>query len=235
MDLSLLPIKGTAMKTFNDYSELEKANLTEVEVQTLLKYELMDLGIIAPQKPELLPEEDPVLEEKVYYRPSLKDYSSLDCVFATSKEAEQFMSLKPLIFDHGYPSYRNNVAEPEEVKIEAIKAISKVDYESSKGLIEGAASNKTRNKEATQKYEDDMQAASNATNFIWTEWTQCRNKKSEAERLIGVYDQYLEDCDGDKKIALRFLGKAFSQDEIKDAYDLLEIACPIAEVEEVEI
>lgn len=220
------------MKTFHDYTDLEKANLTEEEVENLLKYELMEHGIVAPQKPELLPEEGPEIEEKVYYRPSLKNYSSLDCVFATAKEAEQFMSLKPLILDSGYPSYRNNIAEPEEVKIEAIKAISKVDYEALKGLIEGAASNKTRNKEATQKYEDDMQAASKATNHIWTEWTECRNKKSEAERLVDVYDQYLEDCDGDEKIALRFLGKAFSQNEIKDAYKFLGDACPIVDEEE---
>lgn len=220
------------MKTFQDYTDLEKANLTEEEVEKLLKYELMELGVVAPQKPELLPEDEPEFEERIYYRPSLKSYSGLDCVFETAKEAEQFMNLKPLIFSTEYPSYRNTFADPEEIRVEAVKVISKSDYESSKGLIEGAASNKTKNKEAAEKYEEALQSVSAATNHIWTEWAECRNKKSEAERLTGIYDQYVEDCDGDEKIALKFLRKAFSDSEIKDAYGFLGNACPIIDVEE---
>lgn len=41
VDLSLLPIKETAMKTFHDYTDLQKANLDESEVESLLKYELV--------------------------------------------------------------------------------------------------------------------------------------------------------------------------------------------------
>lgn len=220
------------MKTFHDYADLEKANLTEEEVEGLLKYELMEQGIVTPQPPTPLPEDEPELEEKTYYRPSLKSYSGLDCVFATAAEAEKFMALNPLILDSGYPSYRNNVEVPTEPKVEIVKAISKSDYESAKGQIEGAAENKRKNKEAQEAYEEKLSAASASTNHIWTEWAEARSKKQVSQQMVDVYAQYLIDCDGNEEIALRFLGKAYSQNEIKDAYTFLEMDCPILEASE---
>tara|TARA_R110000824_G_scaffold526_3_gene3327 strand:+ start:1861 stop:2550 length:690 start_codon:yes stop_codon:yes gene_type:complete len=220
------------MKTFESYTDLEKANLTKEEVEALLKYELMELGIISPQPPILLPEEGPDLKEKTYYQPSLKPYSSLDLAFATAKEAEAFMNLKPLILDSGYPSYQKNVATPEEPKVEIVKAICKADYDSSKALSEAATRNKDANKAATDKYQQKLTDASAATQHIWDEWFECGRTKTASQQLVSTHDQYFADCDENDEIALRFLGKAYSQNEIKDAYKFLGLFCPIQEVSE---
>jgi len=215
------------MKTFNDYTDLEKANLTEEEVEGLLKFELMEQGVVAPIKPELLPEDEPEIEEKVYYRPSLKSYSGLDCAFATAKEAEAFLALSPLIFDEGYPTYRKNVQKPEEVKVEAVKVITKADYDSAQAAIQKAADNKSRNKERTEKYEEETQKVSEATLHIWTAWAVCKAKKIQSQQVVDLYAQYVKDCDGNVQIALRFLGKAYSSTEIENAYGFLELPYPL--------
>jgi hypothetical protein len=220
------------MKTFQDHTDLEKANLTEEEVEGLLKYELMELGIVSPQPPTPLPDTGPELEEKVYYQPYLKSYSGLDCVFATAKEAEAFLAMNPLILDTGYPSYQNNVEDPTEFKVETIKAISKSDYESSKGLVEAASKNKKANKEAQEAYEAELSEASSAVGHIWDEWSECRKKKTKSQQIVDTYNQYLVDCDDNTEIALRFLGKAYSQNEIKDAYAFLEMISPFALTQE---
>jgi len=215
------------MKTFNDYSELEKANLTEVEVQALLKYELMELGIVKPSEPELLPEDEaPVLQSKVYYQPYLKSYSGLCCAFATAKEAEAFLKLNPLILESEYPSYVSTVESPKETKVESVQAISKADFSKSESQLNKAKKNKEKNETATNSYNEEVKKSNDATSYVWDEWMECGRKKKNAEKVLELYDQYLEDCEGNEEIAVRFLGKVYSVNEIRNAYEFLEQKTP---------
>jgi hypothetical protein len=98
---------GGKVKTYWDFTEQERAEMTAETVTALLDVELMEKGVRKPKPPELkLVPESPLGPRKKFYTLSGNGkYGTdvtFDLAFPTIEQAQKFMELSPVNRDYDY-------------------------------------------------------------------------------------------------------------------------------------
>ena len=109
------------MNRYWDLTNKQRSLLTYDQVKALLEVELMEKGVLAVPKPELITTEPVALIKETYYVPHYKgEYSdqAMPFAFRSAEDCERFFEMDPLIvmskWDLGKQEY---VATPKEMKI----------------------------------------------------------------------------------------------------------------------
>lgn len=205
------------MKTYWDHSEKERAELSREDVQSLLKFELMEKGVVAPSDPEYLPETAPELPTTTMYRVKC-GYSSGDLLFATADNAAQAIALSAGWTKTEYLAGTHlQTVDYSELEISTCELNSAADIAKHRSALEEAASNKAANKKARDAFNAECNAVEEVTSHVWEDWHEMRAKLARLTSVNETLDEYLEMCDGNESLAKEFLAKAFAAETIAEA------------------
>ena len=212
------------MKTYFEYEELERANMKEDFVRSLLDAELMVTGVLKVDAPvyRTVPEL-PVLHKEKYFKVH-------NIYFKTVEQAQKFIELDPL--DDAYLSsvgYDRRYAKPYgsseyskealSIKQEELLIESEITQHARLlGEIRGASefNNKLR-----QDFDKASSAMDKVLNGVWEDWGDLQSKKNELASVANTFDSYVKTAGGDIKTASQFVLKVLSPDKLKMASEWL--------------
>lgn len=211
------------MKRYFDHTEKERSEMTAETVESLMARELMEAGIVKPEKPVL--EEVPTFEttKTRYYRVKSGDYCHTlsGIAFLTLQDAEAFTKLGVVSRDSGYGSSVEYVKPFAKLSIEPEEACSQEEFIRVKEIAEKAKAIKAANDKAVAAYNAECKASIEVTDGVWTDWRECRAKAQRIQRIYATYEEYYRMCDSNESVASRFLAKSFSIEQLKEADEWL--------------
>ena len=217
------------MKRYAEFTKLERANMSREEVKDLLKYELMDAGIVSVEKPPESTAKKPEIPTTTFYQPVLTaGYErSIDILFRSSSEAEEFLELCPLYMEYNYNSGNNVFIEPTHTTVRTVECVSKKQKEAMEPELKAYEEQIAEEKRLTKEYDDYVKLSEGAVSHIWEDWHKKREALSCSMKITENWVEYVDTCNGDEDIAMKFFLKAYSRSEIEEAFSFLELVPPI--------
>lgn len=195
----------STMKTYWDYSDKERSELTSEQVTALLDVELMTAGVLKPVAPVLeeVPSNPVGPRQKFYGIEAVGKYGSsahIGIVFSTIEDAERFIALSPCIREYDYEvgtefTYVTRLSDAK-IAVEDLYSITQINE---------FRSALKRRKSASE------------SNGVWDDWHQHRSFSDEMHRVVSTFKEYLSLTKGDPNLALTFLEKALTHDTVNQA------------------
>ena len=78
-------------------------------------------------------------------------------------------------------------------------------------------------------YQNYLNARAEVLDPVWEDWRDMQSILANSQQLLSVFSDYVDTCDGDEELALKFLKKAYTDKAIQDAFEFLELLCPLME------
>lgn len=212
------------MKTYWDYSERERSELTNEQVESLLTVELMEKGVVRVDHPVLEPVDDVELSKEKYFS-VLADAQwrdeAFDCLFDTIEQAEAFIALKPRKKNHDYSlgAKYDTCQVATGLKIAPVQLCRPEDVANVAIRLKNAASVKKANETALSEYNEKIKKVNEATQGVWDDFRRCRNLSRDHKKILDTFAEYVATCDGDETTAMKFLLKAYDSIAIRDAFE----------------
>ena len=214
------------MKTYDDYTEIERANLTAEQVENLLKYELMKRGILMPQQPVLESVPETVVLEKTTAYQIMVGSSTIHALFETSEKALDAARLMCGYADTEYPgSYRDPVTilKDGDARAIAVQVVDQATYAKHQSALRARSLVIDRNEKTIEEFRKASKQMDEAVEWVWNDWREKCAQKWQAEKVQRTFAEYLQMCEGNAQLASRFLDKVFSAEEIADAKLFVQI------------
>lgn len=215
------------MNRYWDLSEKQRAELSQEEVAAFLTVELMEKGVVKVEEPEYLPVEEIPGPDLVVYR--LKaGWRKSEIAYLSAEEAANASKNAVVLADH-YASGNttNHVSEDKEIEIEPQKVYSLDSFTRNKVMIDRNKAAEASNKQLRDDYATAIRAQDDAMNGLWDDWNECRGKDRVNKRVVETYNQYLKNCKGQADIAFVFLSKAYTVEQIREAFAWCGIPSPV--------
>lgn len=212
------------MKTYWDFSEKERSELTQEQVSALLDVELMQHGVLKPVAPVLKPvPTNPAGAKKQFFTVNAKGkYGSNECLkvcFHDVESAQKFIELRPVLQDYDYevgsdfeyaiPLSDANIETVELYDINQINAF-RSELKRRKALSE-------ENERLTSEFKKACDKSEKVTDGVWSNWYQCCAVKQKLEGIVSTFNDYTRLTEGDQNLALTFLKKLHAQEDIESA------------------
>lgn len=214
------------MKEYWEYTEQERARMTDEQVISLLDVELMTKGVLKPTPPTLkeIPA-NPIGERVKYFGIAAKgkygQNEHLGVCFDSLEAAEKFIALKRIVRDYEYEvgsDYKyakmidSAVIEPEQLyTLDQINGVRSV-LKQRKALTE-------ENEKALREFNEASAKSEKITDGVWKDYYQLHAEMERLQGVITTYKDYLKLTSGDESLAVKFLGKAHSAPTIFAAMD----------------
>jgi hypothetical protein len=203
------------MDTYFDLSEKQRSQLTEEQVSAFCDVALMTAGIIKPVQPERLVDVagDVDLDtETVWITGGI--------LFRSQEDALAFLKLSPMKEEYDFGvGYEYKYAELIN-ELPAAKAVyRKSALDAAKKVLSQRSAKKEAIKKQIEEYNAQCKKANDATSNIWQDWTACRDMARAYQRVRDTFDQYVGMTAGDKSLALKFLRKAHTSEDIAGAIE----------------
>lgn len=207
------------MRTMFDLADREIASLSEDDVKRYCDIQLMTDGVVQPVKPKdpgaLV---SPRLPPKTYWGIEFKWRDII--VFEDPESAKTFLALNPsrITYDHNIGD-EYKYAEPIEQSIQNIQLYNYDDMMAVKNKLVQWKADKTVFEQESKVYSEAIKQITETTAPVWKKWHECRRKLSHYQTIIRSLNEYLSLCNGDRDIAMNFLKKAFTEEEIATAFE----------------
>lgn len=201
------------MKTYWDYTEKERSELTEEGVKELLKFELMMKGVAAAKPPTLHPLK-PIEVERVTV------YEVDDVYFSTIEEAQKFIELKPMKRDYIWEvssADEFRYAAPFDNTIKCTTLARQGSVVECKKIIQKNEATKKINSKLEEDYKKLVVENDKVTQGVWEDWLECQDKGRRYEKICKTLDDYEEMTEGNQPLALEFLNKIYLMGDIEAA------------------
>lgn len=206
------------MKTYWDYSNKERSELTEERVTELLDYELMALGVLKP-KPPVLEEIDPVkLETRRLYKIKHGSGHDFDVLFARAEDALAVAGMEIYRDAYDYQTARSCAESATGCSVEAVDVADQAAKMALTQALVSERAKKQRNEKLTSDFNTAVEKCKQSCKAIWEDWHNCRSEAFDNQRVIDTFDEYKRMTDGSDALAMKFLRKAFPDGQIADAF-----------------
>ena len=222
------------MKSYKEHSQLERANMTSDDVESLLKIELMGAGIVEvpkPTKPVPPPKFEPALEGLVFQPTIHAGYErSLDFAFLNEEDSVAFAKMQIVKITEDYDVKLKTVEITEgQTKISIVSVVSEEMLKQAKKAKKECSVDLTSYNSARYKHDEYLVDRDAVLDPVWEDWRDMRSIHMKSQQLLSVFNEYVDTCDGDEELAMKFLKKAYTDKAIQEAYEFLEMDCPIHE------
>lgn len=206
------------MKTYWDYSDKERSEMTEEFIKTLLDAELMTKGVLKVDPPSLRAVK--VLPELT----KIKYYKCVGVIFETAEQASKFLELFPMSENYNYQiGYDYKYAEPMDGKgIDAVFLYKKEELMATQKSIKEIEEAKEHNRKEESMFNLNSKAMSDVLNGVWEDWYRCQAVARERKKVVDTFEDYKKVA-GDESLALEFLKKVFPLDIISESFKWFEI------------
>lgn len=212
------------MQTYWDHKEQERAAMTREEVERFLDAELMTKGVlkVAPPILDEVPEV-PKAPITTFYRLSREGSSHLwgayrdlaSYAFATIGDAEKFVAMKVQeIKESGGITYVEPLAK---LAIGPVECVTTQDYLNIKSANDAAQAIRESNNQAEAKYTEASKKTQECLQGVWQDWAECREAQAAHQKVLDTLEEYKKMA-GDEETAVKFLRKAFTNEEITKAF-----------------
>jgi ribosomal protein L12E/L44/L45/RPP1/RPP2 len=206
------------MKTYWDYTEKERSEMTEEQVKGFLDCELMSKGILKPAPIVLETVEQIDLPTVTCYR--LKhDWREIGPLFAKHEDALAASRMELLIDDSDYQTVKSFVAPMTGVSVIEVALPPMSCKATAFAALSAAKQRKKRNDNAQAEFDKATKEAEKATSEVWDDWYSCHSMASGHRKIIDTMAEYTKLTGGDENLASTFLAKAFSEDRIREAFE----------------
>lgn len=212
------------MQTYWDYTEQERAVLTEEEVKSLLDVELMTKGVKKPVAPTLAEvPKSPVGERRKYYGLVGKGKYGTDehfsVCFDSIDRAEAFLALQPLRRDYDYEvGHEFEYAVPvTDAKIDLVPLYALDQINEFRSELKNRKAKTEANNKALSEFTKASEKAENVTKGVWEDWFRQRETHATLKGIVDTYQEYLRLTENNSDLALTFLGKAHRLEHIEEA------------------
>lgn len=198
------------MKTYWDYNDLEKMNMTSTDVEGLLDIELMSKGVMKATPPNLQPLKDlPPLE-----RPEFFEVNGI--IFPTLDQAEKFIDLNPLkeAYDYYGAGYEYKYTRPCDAKIEKIKLYNESEVKIHANIFKSNKVAEEFNEKEEKRFQEESSAIASTVEPVWQDWREKQSTRYKLEKINETYRDYLKMTNNDAQMAYNFLNKIYSAHEI---------------------
>lgn len=227
------------MKTYWDYSDIERAAFTDAQVTALLDVEMMEKGVLKPKPPqlEIINTPDNLGGKQQFFGVTGKGkYGSdetYDIVFASAELAQRFLELKPLKQDYDYEVGSDfKFAMPiSEASIKTVDLFEQETIMVAKSSLKKNKAGRDSNERLTSAYNKACTEANKVTNKVWEDWHCVRATQDELSRVVSTFKEYKK-LASDDGIALVFLGKIFDADTIQQAREWFPDEVPTPAISE---
>lgn len=219
------------MKRYWDYTESERAGLTEAQVEKLLAYELMERGVLqveALKVEDVQPVEVPGRRVFLLREGDGSYGTMLPVAFATIEQAEACREAITFIREqNGWqgPHYTRPVKAlqvvSENLPTEDTITAKRTD-------LAEQARREQANASARREHEEASKKVAEATSVIWSDWRDCQAAEARRQKIRDTLADYVRMTDGDDTLARAFLAKAFPAEEIDEAVGPVPVAPPEA-------
>jgi hypothetical protein len=213
-------MKEKKMKRYWDLSKKERAHLTQEELNRFCDVHLMEEGVVVSKLTlEEVPEEPEVPMETGYrLQHESEGYTSTtSIVFKNEKDAATFMNLKGLrVIVYEYETKRDCLVLLERPSIQPISMPRKVDLAEMKGSIRTINEIKDRNKAAEREYKEQLKKKEEVIQPLVDDYQECRDLDHLYETIHKTLIEYMFLAENNKDIAMGFLKKAYSEENIKN-------------------
>lgn len=201
------------MKTYWDYAEEERARITEEEIKGLLDIELMSKGVKKITAPEL----KPIQEVKVVS----ETWFEVDGVFFKDAEtAQKFLVLNPMKSTYDYAcGYDYHYAYPIGQTIEQKNLYSQQEVLNLATILKQNKQAKEFNEKLLSEYDKNIKEQNKVLDEVWSDWWRCKERASELQKIIDTKTEYLKMTDNNEDLAMNFLKKIYSEEDIKEALE----------------
>lgn len=214
------------MKQITELSEAEILQITTEQINKMIQFKMAEAGIKILTKPV-----EPIYQELPKKTILLYDVSGITYLFSDKLIAEdEGQALQAASSKMKSSSYVGNdythkkVKNLDEYDLRSIGKVTEVLLYSTDGAIQADEISKT-NKQLKTQYETLLsEFKSNETEAdyirveIWDKFKQVHAKHNTMADMKYQYEWYLDLAEGNKKIALNFLKKAYSIDEETECY-----------------
>lgn len=222
-----------------DLDEVDRATLTTEQVNAFTAAELMRLGVLRVAPLVLEPEPAaPEPTDTVYRVKGGKYGGKLDVAFQDIETANAFILLSAVVVDHEYIGGQTvySYLPVASSEITAEKVFSAASLAVCKANLTKANEIKEANRKATEAHDKAIREEQAALTSMWSDWRACRAKAASFARLLETYVSYIATA-GDEVIAVKFLLKVFTREQIAEASAWLKtpIALPVADAEFAEV
>lgn len=203
------------MKTWDEHTEKERAEMSEADVTAFCQAALMEAGVLKPREPEY--------KEVESARPELTEtyFEIHGLLFASIDDANTVADLACFKDDYDYNvgyDYRFaspcDPAQPKEKHFANRNTISTM-RETLIRIKEAKAHN---DKEQT-RFRKESDAAGEVTGFIWEDYSRCQGLAREYAAVMATYEEYQTMSQGDAKTAFKFLCRAYSVGTVQAAFE----------------
>lgn len=214
------------MRTYWDHSEKERSEMDEEQVRGLLDYELMSKGVLKPVEPKLETVEPIETKMRTLYR-IRGAYRDFGLLFESAEDASIVTKLPLYIEDRDYDIGRDFAKKLDDASIVAVEVC---DPEMKGGIRQKLVEQHQKeeaNRAAAAEYQKQVEAASKATSELWADWRSCQGQARRMERIRDTFADYAKLAEGDQTVAMKFLRKAFGDDEILQAFSWFDMELPV--------
>lgn len=210
-----------ALVRYWDHQARERALLTEEEVTKLLDFELMEKGVL-----KVLP----MTLQTVPLVPELKQTKFFEVggiVFDSAEKAEQFLALNPMSKDYEYSvSSKHYYSKPLQGTIRTEMLCDHTDILNAASALKAAKAADESNEAERRRHLQESKEVDKVLAHVWDDWNEQRVAKAKHEKLASTLQEYLAMTGGDYDLAVGFLLKAYTVEQIEEANAFLGSTIP---------
>lgn len=196
-----------------DLTEKQRSELSYEEIEKFLPYEYMESGVVNPVPPvlEQVPEM-PIDKTEKWYKVG-------DILFAEVEEALQFLQLEPHKSTYDYRvGYKYDYAEKIDAEPTAVMLFDREEIRVYADSLKKIKDIKEKNEQLENEYTKEKAKSDKVRDNLISDWRNCQAKAEQINKINKAYNEYI-DMAGSRELALFFLGKIYSAEEIQEAQD----------------
>ena len=197
------------MKLYWDYTEKERSEMTEQQIESLLDSELMSKGVLKVAKPSMAKIEDIKVASETFFAVE-------GIIFKTAEEAQSFLALNPMRENYDYSiGYDYKYAQEITPEIKQIRLFDRADIANLKSVLSKNNAAKKQNDTLIEQFDKAIKKVNSVLDEVWADWHDCKARASAHQRIVDTRAEYLKLTGENLEMAEQFLKKIFSDEQIE--------------------
>lgn len=218
------------MERYWDLTEKQRSELTDDQMESYYAIERMENGAIKPTPPAYEPDVLPTIATTRFYQVQAKNGYSNDkfnALFTSPEAAQVFIDTAPLYAESDWTlDYKETAKRCDGFNIVPMDIPTKDAMLAIKPEYKKAADAAERNKKMREEYEKAQTAYTDIVAKVTADRWECKELSRKRQRIVDTLAAYEATANGDKEIALKFLHKAFTSEDIAAAFAWFEMDVP---------